>query len=180
MRWVHNAAPTGYVAANANLYLHKESGMRLKNALHLAPLVAALAAGCGSDTIGPADLQLSDLVGTWNVTKIEYTSDANRGTKRDLIADNGATGTITVNANGTYTYTLTAPGPITQTTTGIFTVQNGVVLDNPTGQAQHTTVVSRTGDTITISDESVTFDFDNNAGTPPTAADVTIVWKKVS
>jgi VCBS repeat-containing protein len=153
--------------------------MRLKHALHIIPLAAALAAGCGSDTIGPADLQLSDLVGTWTITKIEYTSDANRGTKRDLISDNGATGTITVNANGTYTYTLTAPGPITQTTTGTFTVQNGVVLDNPTGQAQHTTVVSRSGDTVTITDESVNFDFDNNPDTP-NAADVTIVWKKVS
>ena len=154
--------------------------MRLKHTLYLVPAVAALAAGCGSDTIGPNDLQLSDLVGTWTVTKIEYTSDANRGTKKDLIADNGATGTITVSANGTYTYTLTAPGPITQTTTGTFTVQNGSVIDTPTGQAQHTTVVTRTGDTVTITDESVTFDFDNNASTPPTAADVTIVWKKVS
>jgi VCBS repeat-containing protein len=153
--------------------------MRLKQALHLVPLAAAFAAGCGSDTIGPADLQLSDLVGTWNVTKIEYTSDANRGTKRDLIADNGATGTITVNANGSYTYTLTAPGPITQTTTGTFTVQNGVVLDNPTGQAQHSTLVTRSGDTVTIIDETVTFDFDNNPDTNNNA-DVTIVWKKVS
>jgi VCBS repeat-containing protein len=154
--------------------------MRVKHTIFALPLVAALAAGCGSDTIGPSDLQLSDLVGTWTVTKIEYTSDANRNTKRDLIADNGATGTITVSANGTYTYTLTAPGPITQTTTGTFTVQNGNVIDSPTGQTPHTTVVSRTGDTVTIVDESVTFDFDNNSATPPTAADVTIVWKKQS
>ena len=155
--------------------------MKLKQTLYTLPLAVALVAGgCGSDTIGPADIQLQDLVGTWNVTKIEYTSDANRNTKRDLIADNGATGAITVNANGTYTYTLTAPGPITQTTTGTFTVQNGAVIDSPTGQAPHTTSVTRTGDTITITDESVTFDFDGNAGTPPEAADVTIVWKKQS
>jgi len=154
--------------------------MRVKHTIFALPLVAVLAAGCGSDTIGPSQLQLSDLVGTWTVTKIEYTSDANRNTKRDLIADNGATGTITVSANGTYTYTLTAPGPITQTTTGTFTVQNGNVIDSPTGQTPHTTVVSRTGDTVTIVDESVTFDFDNNSATPPTAADVTIVWKKQS
>ena len=144
------------------------------------PLVAALAAGCGSDTIGPNDLTVDDLVGTWTVTKLEYTSDANRGTSKDLIKDNGATGTITVNANGTYTYTLTAPGPISQTTTGTFTVQNGAVIDSPTGQAPHTTTVTRTGDTITIVDESVTFDFDNNPNTPPTGADLTTVWQKQS
>ena len=154
--------------------------MRVKHTIFALPLAAALAAGCGSDTIGPNELQLSDLVGTWTVTKVEYTSDANRNTKRDLIADLGATGTITVSANGTYTYTLTAPGPITQTTTGTFTVQNGNVIDSPTGQTAHTTVVSRTGDTVTITDESVTFDFDNNPDTPPDAADVTIVWQKQS
>lgn len=152
--------------------------MRLKHTIYLAPLVAAFAAGCGSDTIGPNDLKLDDLVGTWTVTKLEYA--APNGDKTDLIHDNGATGTITVNANGSYTYTLTAPGPITQTVTGTFTVQNGAVLDSPTGQATHTTSVTRTGDTITILDESVTFDFDGNPDTAPTEADLTTVWKKVS
>ncbi len=154
--------------------------MRVLQRLTLVlPLVAALAAGCGSDTIGPSDLTIDDLVGTWTVTKLEYTSGQN-GDTHDLIHDDGATGTITVNANGTYTYTLTAPGPITQTTTGTFTVQNGAVIDSPTGQAQHTTTVTRNGDTVTILDESVTFDFDGNPNTPPTEADLTTVWQKVS
>ncbi len=151
--------------------------MRLKHSLFVLPLAAMLAAGCGSTTIGPSDITVADLVGTWNITRFEYTKDGAPNTHVDLIADKGLTATAMVNANGTYTITETV-APITQTITGSFTVQNNTVVDTRTGLAAKNVAVTRSGNTLTYTDEDVTYDFDNNSGTPEENADLVMVWQK--
>jgi hypothetical protein len=151
--------------------------MRLKHTLFALPLAALLATGCSSDTIGPDEITVADLVGTWKITKIEYVADAGSNTV-DLIKDNNVAATITVLANGAYTETLTVPGVPATTITGNFTVQNGTIVNSQTGNNARNVEVTREGDKITFVDEGATFDFDNNATTPDTGADLTMIWEK--
>src|SRR5690606_26450241 len=134
-------------------------------------LLLALGLGvsaCGGDQVGPGEWTIDDLVGTWAITQIEYTSDTDDDTF-DVISG-GTTGTMVINGNGNYEMTLRAPGPIVSTTTGTFTIDNNgnVVDSNEAGSVD----ITRDGDRITIRDESVTFDFDDDPGTPEEAADL--------
>ena len=146
--------------------------------LKLSALLLAIglgAAACGDDEVGPGEWTIDDLVGTWVITQLEYTADDDNEQTFDVI-DEGTTGTIVINGNGNYTLTLSAPGPITSTTTGTFTIDdNGNVVDsNEAGNVN----IARSGDTITIRDESVSFDFDEDPETPDEEADVVMVWEK--
>lgn len=150
-------------------------GMR---SLKLTAVLLALglgAAACGDDEVGPGEWTIDDLEGTWVITQLEYTADDDEDQTFDVI-DEGTSGTITINGNGSYTLTLSAPGPITSTTTGSFTIDdNGNVVDsNESGNLN----ITRSGDTITIRDESVTFDFDEDPETPEEGADLVMVWEK--
>jgi hypothetical protein len=49
-----------------------------------------------------------------------------------------------------------------------------VVDSNEAGIAD----ITRDGDTITLRDESVTFDFDNDPETPETGADLVMEWER--
>lgn len=151
--------------------------MRLKQILFALPVAAVLAAGCSSDTIGPNEITVNDMVGVWKITKIEYVADQG-GQKVDLIKDNNVSATITVLASGAYTETLTIPGVPATTITGTFTVQNNTIVNNQTGANARAVDVTRKGDTITFVDEGATFDFDNNQATPDTGADLTMIWQK--
>jgi hypothetical protein len=146
--------------------------------LKLTAVLLALglgAAACGDDEVGPGEWTIDDLEGTWVITQLEYTADDDEDQTFDVI-DEGTSGTITINGNGSYTLTLSAPGPITSTTTGSFTIDdNGNVVDsNESGNLN----ITRSGDTITIRDESVTFDFDEDPETPEEGADLVMVWEK--
>lgn len=146
--------------------------------LKLATLLLALglgAAACGDDEVGPGEWTIEDLQGTWVITQLEYTADDDNNETFDVI-DEGTTGTIVINGNGSYTLTLSAPGPITNTQTGTFNIDdNGNVVDS---NEPGTLNISRSGDTITIRDESVTFDFDEDPETPEEGADLVMVWEK--
>ncbi|HEX6644732.1 MAG TPA: hypothetical protein VF037_08640 [Gemmatimonadales bacterium] len=144
----------------------------------LAALALSLAIGvaaCGDDEVGPGEWTIDDLQGTWTITQLEYTADDDPEETFDVI-DEGTTGTIVINGNGNYTLTLRAPGPITSTTTGTFTIdeEGNVVDSNEAG----TLNITRSGDTITIRDESVTFDFDDDPETADEQADLVMVWEK--
>ena len=146
--------------------------------LKLATFLLALglgAAACGDDEVGPGEWTIDDLVGTWVITELEYTADNDNDRTFDVIEE-GTTGTITINGNGNYTLTLSAPGPITSTTTGTFTIdeEGNVVDSNEAGDLD----ITRSGDTITIRDESVSFDFDEDPETPEEGADLVMVREK--
>lgn len=151
--------------------------MRLKQILFALPVAAVLAAGCSSNTIGPNEITVNDMVGVWNITKIEYVADQG-GNKVDLIKDNHVAATITVLSSGAYTETISIPGVPATTITGNFTVQNNTIVNNQTGANARSVNVTRTGDTITFIDEGATFDFDSSPATPETGADLTMIWQK--
>ena len=132
-------------------------------------------AACGSDSVGPGEWTLEDLQGTWTITRLEYSADPPEDETFDLI-DEGQTATIVVDGNGNYTLTQTVQGLPPVVVTGVFSIdENGNVVDsNEAGIAD----ITRDGDTITLRDESVTFDFDNDPETPETGADLVMEWER--
>jgi hypothetical protein len=134
-----------------------------------------LGTGCSGDEVGPGEWTLEDLQGTWTITRLEYTADPPEDDVFDLIEE-GQTATIVVDGNGNYTLTQTVQGLPPVVVTGVFSIdENGNVVDsNEAGIAD----ITRDGDTITLRDESVTFDFDNNAETAETGADLVMEWER--
>jgi hypothetical protein len=134
-----------------------------------------LGTGCSGDEVGPGEWTLEDLQGTWTITRLEYTADPPEDDVFDLIEE-GQTATIVVDGNGNYTLTQTVQGLPPVVVTGVFSIdENGNVVDsNEAGIAD----ITRDGDTITLRDESVTFDFDNDPETPETGADLVMEWER--
>lgn len=145
------------------------------SALAVASALLLGTAACGSDSVGPGEWTLEDLQGTWTITRLEYSADPPEDETFDLI-DEGQTATIVVDGNGNYTLTQTVQGLPPVVVTGDFSIdENGNVVDsNEAGIAD----ITRDGDTITLRDESVTFDFDNDPETPETGADLVMEWER--
>jgi hypothetical protein len=133
------------------------------------------AAACGGDEVGPGEWTLEDLQGTWIITRFEFTADPPDDEVFDAI-DNGQTATIVIDGNGNYTLTRTVQGLPPNVETGTFSIDgSGNVIDsNEPGIVD----IRRDGDTITVRDESVTFDFDNDQLTAETGADLLMEWEK--
>jgi hypothetical protein len=130
--------------------------------LMMVPLALGLLAGCGDDAIGPADLTLADLQGTWTVTKDEFTADDDSDETYDAIsADDGFTASVVVDANGQYTMTIDPKSPAlpTRTQTGVFALNSTGVVDTPTGQAPVNARITIDGDKLVYTTEDATFDF---------------------
>ncbi len=99
-------------------------------------LVAALACGDdSSDPLGPGSLTQAHLVGTWNITRLEYSEHAPGTREFDEIADGGASATITIQANGDYTVVITV-GTDEETNTGNFEVTDEGVIDTSEGEQE--------------------------------------------
>jgi lipocalin-like protein len=132
-------------------------------------LVAVLAAfGCGSDSssdpVGPGGLAQSDLVGTWNLTKLEFQEDAPGTRHFDLVGDGGGSGTITIGADGSYTLVMTHDGA-QETNSGKFEVTADGVVDTSEDQGQQDSMVwqfTRSANTLTGTSDEGGFDFDQD------------------
>ena len=151
----------------------KRTGRAAARAVASALLLGT--AACGGDSVGPGEWTLEDLQGTWTITRLEYSADPPEDETFDLI-DEGQTATIVVDGNGNYTLTQNVQGLPPVVITGVFSIdENGNVVDsNEAGIAD----ITRDGDTITLRDESVTFDFDNDPETPETGADLVMEWER--
>ena len=143
-----------------------------------AALAFALTLGvsaCGDDEVGPGEWTLDDLEGTWVITRYEYSADADANETFDLIEE-GTTGELVINGNGGYTITFDTPGlPQPVVATGTLSIDaNGNVVDSDEGGVIN---ITREGDTITIRDETESFDFDDDPQTPDEPADLLIVME---
>ena len=142
----------------------KRTGMAAAFALALGT------AACSGDEVGPGEWTLEDLQGTWVVTRFEYTADLPEDDIFDLIEDGDQVVNVVIDGNGNYTITQTVQGLPPVVTAGTFSIDNsGNVVDSNEGGVID---ISRDGDVITLRDETVSFDFDGNAGTPETGADL--------
>jgi hypothetical protein len=151
--------------------------MSLRRFSLVVPALAMLAAACGSDALGPADITQTDLQGNWKVTSYEYVKDGDTGKHFDLVKDGDYTINAIVQANGAYTLTFNHAGVPTTNETGVLTVANSAVTLARSGQAaQPLNTLSLEGKTLTFTDESASYDF-GNTGTVQ-AADLHVTWEK--
>lgn len=141
-------------------------GTRMRWAPILAMAVAASTFACGGDgdngTDPPDGITLTDLVGTWDATQVEYQSLDNPLIRFDLVALGGSL-TLTVEANGDYTATIQPPGEQPDTETGSVTLEGNLielVVDGvPESVEFDFTLV---GNTLTMVTEDEEFDFDGD------------------
>jgi hypothetical protein len=140
-------------------------------------VVAAIACGDdSSDPVGPGSLTQAHLVGTWNVTRLEFSEHAPGTQEHDLIADGGATATMTIAADGDYTVVITQGGN-DETNTGNFEVTADGVLDTSPGEAS-VWEFNLNGNTLTGESLDGGFDFEDD-GTEE-SVDVHVTLVKVS
>ncbi len=133
-------------------------------------LVAAIAGGaaCGGGD-GGSGPNATDVTGTWQLTKVLFVSQANPTQSVDLIADVGATATLTLNADKSFTFVVTPPPPAAvETTTGTWSLGGQVltiVRDGFSGNVQFD--ITLTGQTLRLVGGHVDFDVNNDGTDEP-------------
>ncbi len=125
--------------------------MRLKALVAIAITTLATTA-CGDSTGVTAE----DLVGTWNATLYQYTSSANAGELVDLIAL-GASSEMTVAADGTVSTLFDDGQGGTSSDSGTLSVDGGTLTI-----AGNAFEADRSGDVLTLTDETNLYDFDDD------------------
>lgn len=156
--------------------------MQARSKLLAIPFALALGA-CGDDPIGPGEIELADLVGTWRVTQAEFRQD-NGDDTYDLIDDGNASGTLTITnaGGGAYTLAFTASGGFTLTETGTIQVSDNAVTFTPTGGvAESVTNIEVSDDGMSIFFENATWDFneDGDETDPEDSADLQLELERV-
>jgi hypothetical protein len=130
--------------------------MKLKH-LTTSALALILMSAC-SDSTG---LEVDDLTGTWTASSIVFTSVADPTVSADMVADEGATLTLTLGAEATYTLILTIPQEETEDEAGTYVVSGSTLTLSQTGEGSpEAFTISRDGDTMTLTDNDEEFDFD--------------------
>lgn len=131
--------------------------MRLKGLMALG-LSAALATACGDST----GITVEDLVGTWSATLIEYTDNATGTLQVNLIAEDGASLVMTVTADGTASTVFNDGLGGTSSDSGTLSSSGTTLtISGETFQAE------RSGDVLTLTDETNEYDFDENGSDDP-------------
>lgn len=159
--------------------------MKVLNKLVAVALAGVFAVGCGDDDGG---VTMTDLVGTWDASKFEYSDLSGQSASVDIIPFGGAfsiTITATSATNGSYVGSLTIPlPPSTTAITGTLELSaNGtqITLDDAALGVIVFTDFTTTGKPptqfIMSTSENIDFDFDQS-GTETPASLVVILDKQ--
>lgn len=134
--------------------------------------VLALASVTCSDSNG---VDPDSLLGTWDATKMEFTSVADPQDKEDVIADLGGEFVMIIAANGGCTGELTVPPDPLENMAGTWSASADVFTLHWSGDT-HTTQFDMTlsGNTLTLAGGDVNYNF----GTGDEPAKLTVVLVK--
>jgi hypothetical protein len=134
-------------------------------------LVAAMvAAGCSSD--GGSGPSPSDVSGAWQLTKMQFVSQANPQLSVDLIAQ-GGTATMTIDADKTFVIILNAPSTPTETIAGTWSLSGSVLTMVRTGKSGDLQFqVTLTAQTIKLAGASVEFDVNDDGTDEPATLNI--------
>jgi hypothetical protein len=114
------------------------------------------------------------LIGTWNATKVEYTSVANPATKVDLIALGGYY-VFTLFADGSLSVTLTAPGESPVVSDGGWSAAGSLLTVLVTGSPPLHFTYALSGGTLSLSGASAGYDFNGDGQPEPATVGATLV-----
>lgn len=119
----------------------------------LTGIIAAAAAGCGSDQTGPSP---NTLAATWSATSAQFVSVANPAQMAELVGMGGSV-MLTLTANNTFTMTTMSPGHPMEQLTGTWSSSVDVLtLTHGSGNTQFDMTVS--GNTMTLRGAHGSFD----------------------
>jgi hypothetical protein len=98
--------------------------------------LACFACADGSST-GPSP-SITDLAGTWVITRWERTAVASPAKRQDLLAA-GYAGTLTISSSGAFTFQVTLAGGASGTETGMLTVHGDTLTyDGEADEVEYT------------------------------------------
>jgi hypothetical protein len=133
--------------------------MRLRWFAACTGLLMVLGMGCGDDNpSGPSE---DEITGTWQATKVEYTTSA--GVPMiDLIALGGSA-SLVLNADNSLVYTVTPAGGSANVTTGTWQLSANMIAVTPSGMPFSWQFdVEYTSDELRMSGADVEFDYDDD------------------
>ncbi|HEX9691259.1 MAG TPA: hypothetical protein VGA22_04090 [Gemmatimonadales bacterium] len=97
--------------------------MRLTRTLGLVAVTAGVTLSCSD--IGPTEVTIADLAGTWSASKWEYKDDAT-GTVTFNAVSFGFSATITLQSGGSFSGSITVPPAPTASVAGTASIASGV------------------------------------------------------
>ena len=143
--------------------------MSLRRRLLLAAVLSTALTACGSDSTGAN----ASIVGTWTLTKFEFTNIANAAQHTDIIALGGH-GSIVFNSNLTWSVAVTLPGNAGNFNgTGTYTETASTLTIVTNDQPPETTVFTKTLTSTTLTLTGGTGNFDFGAGDVPSHLSIT-------
>ena len=139
--------------------------MQLQRLAVAVGLTALISTACGDST----GITVEDLVGTWNATQYHYTDNANPAGQVDLIPL-GASFEMIVVAAGTVAVVFDDGQGGTSSDSGTF---NGTMTTLTIGGS--TFSAQRSGDVLTLTDATSSYDFDDNGSDEPATLEIQLV-----
>jgi len=124
-----------------------------------AVMLATAVIGC-SDSTSVEDV--ADLVGTWEATSFLWVSDADANVTFELVGAGGSFALV-IAADGSFTGNF-AMGTEVETFAGTISISgsNLVITDDPDIDGPSTLAFTLDGNTLTMTDNDETFDFDDD------------------
>jgi len=151
-----------------------------RSALSLLVLLLFVFTGCDSDS-GSDDsdaLSLSDFTGSWTASSHTYKSQANASMVVDIIALGGETRMTVLNGGGARTWVEL--GTFSDEWDAQLSLSGNTLTSTPAESSRPTVTytVSKSGNTITLTDTSNAFDFTLSDATPTAATMVVVLVKQ--
>ncbi len=133
--------------------------MRLRWLAGCMVLLLVVGMGCGGDD--PSGPSKAEITGTWQATKVEYTTPAGVPMV-DLIALGGSA-SLVLNTDNSLVYTITPAGGVANVTTGTWQLSTDMMTVTPTGMLFSWQFdVEYSTDELRMSGADVEFDYDND------------------
>jgi hypothetical protein len=156
--------------------------MKLLRIATTGALAIAFAMGCGDSTDPQDDVTIADLVGNWNATSMQFTSQSNPSVTLDLITQAFGSMSISINPNGSFEGTFKESFSASeQIVSGTVTLQgNTITIAFVEGLDEDVSgTFTLAGDVLTVSGTFQEFDFTPTDGNDdPEPANLVLVLRR--